>query len=130
MSARAPFTFARLSRLEGLTIAAIALAACGSSTAKSASNPTVPSTATPSTAAPAAKAIVMTSQNPKLGAVIVDAQGRTLYALTNGGKPVACTGMCTKVWPPLLLPTGVTTPTGTDVTGLKVVAMNGGEQVA
>ena len=60
----------------------------------------------------------------------MDAQGRTLYALTNGGKPVACTGMCTHLWPPLLLSAGVTTPTGTDLTGLTVVAMNGGEQVA
>jgi predicted lipoprotein with Yx(FWY)xxD motif len=72
----------------------------------------------------------MTSHNPALGVIVVDAEGRSLYALTNAGKPVACTGMCTHFWPPLLLPDGVTTPTGTGVTGLTVVAMNGGKQVA
>jgi predicted lipoprotein with Yx(FWY)xxD motif len=75
-------------------------------------------------------AIVTTSHNPKLGVIIVDDQGRTLYTLTNAGKPVACTSTCTRFWPPLLLPAGDTTPAGTGVTGLKVVAMNGGEQVA
>jgi predicted lipoprotein with Yx(FWY)xxD motif len=131
MFARAPFCFRRSSlSLAGLAIATLALAACGSSTAKTASNPTVPTTAAPNTSAPGGKAVVMTSQDPKLGVIVTDAQGRTLYTLTNGGKPVACTGMCTHVWPPLLLPTGVTTPTGTNVTGLTVVSMNGGEQVA
>jgi predicted lipoprotein with Yx(FWY)xxD motif len=72
----------------------------------------------------------MTSNNPALGVIIVDAEGRTVYTLTNAGKPVACTGTCTHFWPPLLLQAGVTTPTGTNVTSLTAVAMNGGEQVA
>jgi predicted lipoprotein with Yx(FWY)xxD motif len=72
----------------------------------------------------------MTSHNPKLGVIVTDVEGRTLYTLTNAGKPVACTGMCTRVWPPLLMPSGATTPTGVNVTGLTLVAMNGGEQVA
>ena len=62
--------------------------------------------------------------------ILTDAQGRTLYTLTNAGKPVACTGTCASHWPPLLLPTGVTSPSGTNVTGLTAVSMNGGEQVA
>ncbi len=121
---------ARLIPLAGLAVGALALAACGSSTAKTASNPVVPSTAPATTAAPTAKAVVATTQNAKLGVILVDAEGRTLYTLTNAGKPVACTGTCAHVWPPLLLPNGATTPTGTNVTGLTTVTMNGGQQVA
>lgn len=72
----------------------------------------------------------MTSQNANLGTIVTDTEGRTLYTLTNAGRPVACTGMCTQLWPPLLVPSGATAPIGTNVTGLTVVAMNGGEQVA
>ena len=127
---RGSFTFARALRFGGLAVAAVGLAACGSSTAKSASNPTIPNTATASTPSTAVKAVVMTSHSPKLGVIVVDAAGRTLYDLTSAGKPIACTGMCARVWPPLLLPAGATTPAGTNVTGLTVVAMNGGKQVA
>lgn len=122
-------TFSRVVGLAAITAATLGLAACGSS-AKASSSPSAPTTAPAGTAAPTAHAVVMTAQNPKLGAIVVDTQGRTLYTLTNGGKPVACTGMCTQFWPPLLLPSGATTPTGTNVSGLTVVAMNGGEQVA
>ncbi len=135
MSARAPLfsenSFLRTHRVRvaGLAIATIALAACGSSAAKTSSSPTVPSTAPAGTSAPTAKAVVATTQNAKLGAIVVDAEGRTLYTLTNGGKPVACTGTCAQVWPPALLPSGVTSP-GTNVAGLTTVAMNGGQQIA
>ena len=135
MFARAPLfrgtssPFSHIARVAILATATLGLAACGSSTAKTSSSS--PATTVPSgTAAPAVNAVVMTAQNPKLGAIVVDAQGRTLYTLTSNGKAVACTGTCTSVWPPLLLPAGVTTPTGTNVTGLTVVSMNGGQQVA
>ena len=99
--------------------AAIVLAACGSSTAKV--SPAAPPPATTSTtlhvASPAP--VVLTAKSSKLGSILVDAQGMTLYTLTNAGKPVACTDQCATFWPPLVLPPGSVTATGgSGVTGL------------
>jgi predicted lipoprotein with Yx(FWY)xxD motif len=58
--------------------------------------------------------------------ILVDAAGLTLYYFTpdKGGK-VTCTAGCLAVWPPLLLPSGVTTPTGgTGVTGTLATIAN------
>lgn len=50
--------------------------------------------------------------------ILTDSSGMTLYyySADKGGK-VACTGTCAKLWPPLLLPQGVSAPTGTGLTG-------------
>jgi predicted lipoprotein with Yx(FWY)xxD motif len=69
----------------------------------------------------------MAANNPKMGALLVDTNGMTLYTLTSAGRPVACTGQCATVWPPLLLTANATSAKG--VGGLGVVAMNGGMQV-
>ena len=47
------------------------------------------------------KAIVSSARKTKVGAVIVDAQGRTLYRFTAEaqGRPV-CTGACVSTWLP------------------------------
>jgi predicted lipoprotein with Yx(FWY)xxD motif len=69
-------------------IAALVLAACGSSSHDSGGSAT-------------AKAIVASAQKAKVGRVVVDAQGRTLYRFTAEaqGRPV-CTGACVSTWPP------------------------------
>jgi len=55
----------------------------------------------------------------------------TVYTLMKNGKPVPCTGQCLTVWPPLLLPAGVTTAVaGSGVGTLGMAAMSGGEQVS
>jgi len=67
--------------------------------------------------------MIQLAQNPKLGSILVNAQGMTLYTLNSeaGGK-FACIGGCTTVWPPLLLPAGTTTPTAAPgITGLGVI---------
>jgi len=113
----------RCSALAFASLALIALSACGSSSKTGASSsPATPgSQSTPSNA----KTTVMMN-----GSRLTDADGRTLYTLTNAGKPVACTGQCATFWPPLLLASGSTTPTGAyGVNGLSVVSMNGGMQV-
>jgi predicted lipoprotein with Yx(FWY)xxD motif len=48
-----------------------------------------------------AKAPVSSAEKAKVGRVVVDAQGRTLYRFTAEaqGRPV-CTGTCAKTWPP------------------------------
>jgi predicted lipoprotein with Yx(FWY)xxD motif len=76
-------------------------------------------------AAPRAKSALMVkvASNANLGKILVTTSGMTLYRYTldKAGK-VACTGKCAVAWPPLLLPSGVTTPTGgPGVTGLGTV---------
>jgi predicted lipoprotein with Yx(FWY)xxD motif len=73
----------------------------------------------------------MTAANAKLGTLLVDTAGKTLYTLTDAaGSPVACTGQCLSFWPPLLLAASATTASGsTGVSGLGTVATAGGLQV-
>ena len=53
-------------------------------------------------ASAASKATVATATIPGVGTVLVDAQGKTLYTLTDAnGHAVACTGTCASAWPPL-----------------------------
>lgn len=92
--------------------APVILAACGSSGSKSASSSastTAPAAnATPTTAAPSTT--FSTASVPGLGTVVVDGNGRTVYALTADGKtnvPCEDASGCTKVWPDLPLPDGV-----------------------
>ena len=46
--------------------------------------------------------ILKVSHNSKLGAIVVDSKGMTLYHLTSEHGKVACTGACTTYWPPLI----------------------------
>jgi predicted lipoprotein with Yx(FWY)xxD motif len=71
-----------------MAIMALGLAACGSSSEEESSG-----------AKP--RAIVATAQKDKVGTVVVDAQGRTLYRFTAEaqGRPV-CAGACVQTWPP------------------------------
>jgi predicted lipoprotein with Yx(FWY)xxD motif len=104
--------------LVGLAVAVIA-AGCGSSGSTH--------TATGGTASTSATAsvVVSTSQSAAHGTILTS--GKTLYTL----KPsqTACTSACLKVWPELLLPTGVTAATaghGVSASKLGTVAGAGG----
>jgi predicted lipoprotein with Yx(FWY)xxD motif len=114
--------------------ALLVLAACGSSakvTAAPGSTTTATAATTPTTAmkVESSQPIVKTASS-KLGSLLVDGQGMTLYTLTNAGAQVPCTGQCASFWPPLLLPTGTVTAMGaTGVTGLGTAAASGGMQV-
>jgi predicted lipoprotein with Yx(FWY)xxD motif len=111
-------------------MAMVALAACGSSSSTAATATQAPA-ASPSTGGTGASTpSVMTESNAKLGSLLVDSNGMTLYTLTNGGKAVACTGACAKAWPPLLLPSGTTSASGAaGVSGLGTVSVSGSTQV-
>src|SRR2546421_5858718 len=124
---RRPWTHPRRAILLGLVPAAAIAAACGSSSTSSSSNTTKATTGTTGATAPA----VQTANNAKLGTILVDGQGRTLYTLTNNGAAVACGGTCLAIWPASLLPAGQTTvSTAPGVTNVTAVAANGGQQVA
>ena len=128
-------------------IAPVFLAACGtpgvassvpstSPTATVYATPTATATPTPTptpTATPAparVAASVFVASNMALGAVLVNAQGRTLYYFVpeRGGK-IVCTGQCTNVWPPLFA-TSMAPTAGAALPGqLGVVARASSEQV-
>jgi predicted lipoprotein with Yx(FWY)xxD motif len=123
----------------------IFLAACGapgglygaapapSSTAAAPSASAVSSTPTP-TATPAptpvAPASVVATQNMRLGTILANLQGRTLYYFLpeRGGKIVCSSSACTTYWPPSITAGG--NPTGgAGVTGqLGLIARAGGAQ--
>jgi predicted lipoprotein with Yx(FWY)xxD motif len=114
--------------------AVLALAACGSSGAKATVSPGAqPSatTATPGTTSGGTGTAIVDVSMTKLGNVLVDDNGMTLYTLSSNGKPVPCTGACAAAWPPLVLPASVSSPTGAaGVTGLTAVMGANGSQVA
>ena len=49
--------------------------------------------------------IIKGSKNPKLGTIVVNAQGLTLYHLTSERGTIKCSGRCATAWPPVLAPT-------------------------
>ena len=98
-------------------VATLALAACGDDTSSSSGTTTTSSTTAASSGAAATVAVSGTN----LGKVLVDADGRTLYAFTpDTATRIACTGACAQAWPPAIAPA---TPTGDGVTAaITVVA--------
>ena len=86
----------RLTALLALLAVSAVLAACGSSYGGSDERSSSASSATPTVLASAKKA--------KVGSVIVDAQGRTLYRFTAEAQGVpVCTGACVGTWPPAVV---------------------------
>ena len=81
----------RISAPVALLAVSAVLAACGSSSGGGSST------------SGAGGAVVASAKKPKVGSVIVDAQGRTLYRFTAEaqGLPV-CTGACLATWLPAL----------------------------
>jgi predicted lipoprotein with Yx(FWY)xxD motif len=84
--------------------------------------------------APAGSVTVSTTSVPGLGSVLVDPNGLTLYYdKAESGGSIACIGGCASVWPPLLLPSGVSAATaGSGVNASKVGTIDrpdGGTQV-
>jgi predicted lipoprotein with Yx(FWY)xxD motif len=89
--------FAGAALLAALTVA---LAACGGSDAGG-SGPAATEAPT-TTAAQAAGGTTVAVASSKLGDILVDADGRTLYAFTKDkGDQSACTGNCATNWPAL-----------------------------
>jgi predicted lipoprotein with Yx(FWY)xxD motif len=111
----------------------LTLGACGGSgkSHKAASTATTaPAVSSTSTTTAAPPAVVNTKTDPKLGTILADSQGMTLYTLTSNGKAVTCDATCASVWPPLELPPGVTTPSGgPGVTNLAAAAGPNGTMI-
>jgi predicted lipoprotein with Yx(FWY)xxD motif len=114
-------TRARLISL--LVPAALVIAACSGSGASP--SPAAPSEA-PAASEPAAAATVGLADS-SLGQILVDAEGRTLYAFTKDtdGTPT-CYDDCAANWPPLLADGDATPGEGLDASLLTTVARTDG----
>jgi predicted lipoprotein with Yx(FWY)xxD motif len=78
---------------------ALLATACGSSSSSS--------TPTTTSGAATVAATLSTRTLPRVGAVVVNQQGRTLYVFApDKATKVTCTGGCASVWPPLMVPSG------------------------
>lgn len=88
-------------------------------------------TVAPVGASAASAPVVKEAKVGKLGTILVNAKGRTLYLYTpDTATKVACTGGCLVSWPPLTLPKGTTKAVGTaGVTGLSTIKAGGKLQV-
>jgi len=93
--------FAGAALLAALTVAA---AACGGNDDEG-SRTRTPGTAAPTTAAQAANGTTVAVASSSLGDILVDGDGRTLYAFTKDkGDQSACSGQCATNWPALTGP--------------------------
>lgn len=89
--------------LLGLAVAASALLATGGAQATGGSSATVKAIA---------PVVISTKTLPKLGTVLVNGQGRTLYMFVpDKQKKVTCLRSCATAWPPVKLPAGAKTRT-------------------
>jgi predicted lipoprotein with Yx(FWY)xxD motif len=86
--------------------ALVALTGCGGDTsgggAYGGGGTSATSTQATTTTAPSSAAVVSVTSVPKLGRVLVDSKGFTLYDFhKDKGGQSACYGQCASVWPPL-----------------------------
>ena len=81
-----------------LPLTALAVAACGGGGAATASPPPAPSKTTTTSA----RTATVRGANSRLGRILVDSSGRTLYLFKgDSGTGSACSGACAVAWPPL-----------------------------
>jgi predicted lipoprotein with Yx(FWY)xxD motif len=97
----------RITALLALLAVSAVLAACGSGSSYGGGSSSTGSSSSSSSSASGAQSDAVTSANKaKVGSVIVDAQGRTLYRFTAEAQGVpVCTGACVGTWPPALAST-------------------------
>ena len=101
--------------ISGLLVIGTIAAACGSSSGKPGGG-----------GGGTSVTLVSTTNNSKLGTILVNNKGFTLYTLSGNA---ACGSACSAIWPPLLV-TGSTKPIlGSSVAGLGSVKVSGGAQV-
>lgn len=93
-----------------------ALAACGG--ASSGASGSSASSPKPTPSAPAVVKTATATVAGKSETILTNPAGMTLYYyLPDKGGKVTCTGACAAKWPPLLLPSGVSKPSGTGLPG-------------
>jgi predicted lipoprotein with Yx(FWY)xxD motif len=104
-----------------LAVGMIALSACGASAYSSGSK----GAPRPGNQGSGSNSVVSLQRGTKLGAVLADADGRTLYTLTKDGSPVACTGACAAIWPPLTVAAGTAATTAPGINAVGTLVAGG-----
>jgi predicted lipoprotein with Yx(FWY)xxD motif len=102
--------------VSGLVVVAVIAASCTSSAAPSPSG---------GGSGGSTASLVSTTNDAKLGTILVNKKGFALYTLS-GNAP--CDAACSAVWPPLRV-SGSATPDLSGVSGLGTVNISGGKQV-
>src|SRR6476620_6289647 len=83
-----------------------------------------------SSVAAAADTTVMVTQDAKLGPILTDPKGMTLYLFTKDTPGVsACYGGCATAWPPLIASGDLSLPAGTPGTLGTITRTDGAKQV-
>ena len=125
-----PARYRSLLAIPFVLLAVIALVACGDDGSSSSSG-TQKSTTTTGSANGAAGTATVALRKTDLGEVLVDAQGRTLYAFTpDSATSSACVDNCADLWPPTA---AEGTPTAGDGVNAKLPVItrpDGSKQVA
>jgi predicted lipoprotein with Yx(FWY)xxD motif len=84
----------------GAALTALIISGCGGASAPTSSAPKTPAKSAATTGAGGGAPLDVTT-NPKLGKIIVDAKGRTLYDFViDKGTMSVCYGACASLWPP------------------------------
>ena len=124
-----------------IPLVALAVAACGGSNAATASPPaststsaSTPTTSTTTTSTPktsSGASATVDLANSKLGKILVDSKGRTLYLWqADTGPKSTCNGACAAAWPPLLSKSAPTAGSGVNASLLGTTKRSDGtEQV-
>jgi predicted lipoprotein with Yx(FWY)xxD motif len=107
-------------------LGALTLTACAGSSYGGSKSSNTTNAPKPATAVANDTAANVTTGNTKLGRVLVDGNGMTLYGLTTDkmGKST-CDGACASVWPPLTVK-GATLPAGLDPKLFSVITRDDG----
>lgn len=104
----------RVVTVTGTLAGLVLIAGCGGSSGSYGSGPSAANPAgTPTSAAAAPGSMFRTGQVSGLGTVLVDGRGRTVYVLSSGSRhnlPCEDSTGCTKAWPDVPLPAGLSAP--------------------
>src|SRR5260370_15842243 len=104
----------------GLATVSLAAAACGGTTA---------STGSAAQAAPASMTVIAVADNSKLGKILVDGGGKTVYLFeADKGTASTCYGDCATYWPPVLSAGAPDAGTGVNASLLGTTARKDGAQ--
>jgi predicted lipoprotein with Yx(FWY)xxD motif len=92
----------RLFAAAATVFAAVIVSACGDTTPSATAPSPSPATSPASSPAPAA-ATIMVATDAKLGAILVDGGGKTVYLfVADKGTASTCYTSCASIWPPVL----------------------------
>lgn len=127
-SRRRPTSHRLLLGISGLVLMGTIAAACGGSGGSGSSTTTTKAPGARGTQA--TTTAVDTKANSKLGTILVDGKGFTLYRLsTDSTNKSTCDAACAQIWPPLLVTGGGSPVAGSGVSGLGMIKVAAGEQV-